>query len=191
MIINFWSDLSDQYSMTLWSYSYLCSFVLRKLGDEWAVEPDVLGDLEAFTCVMYSQAWQKNQSTLYAVDCWRDWWGGWDAHHEKQVDLSRLPPCKAKLVPHRSRVTYRLALYKRAATPISGAPSPMTLTKDGRPKRTPWNQCGLVTLSSPLSSPLCSPFPHWLGGENSWEDEEPEIDFEEELLDDYIWLAYP
>ncbi|CAL8404395.1 unnamed protein product [Boreogadus saida] len=54
-----------------------------------------------------------------------------------KVDLSRLPPCRDNLVPHINRVNHRLAIYKRAATPIFWCPSPIILAKAGkRLKRT-------------------------------------------------------
>ena len=41
-----------------------------------------------------------------------------------KVDLSRHPPCRDNLVPHIQRVNHRLAIYKRAATPIFWCPKP-------------------------------------------------------------------
>jgi hypothetical protein len=43
---------------------------------------------------------------------------------KSKVDLSRLPPCRDNLVPHIERVNYRVALFKRANTPIFWHPKP-------------------------------------------------------------------
>ena len=43
---------------------------------------------------------------------------------KSKVELSRLPPCKDAHVLRVKRVNYRVALYKRAATPIIEKPKP-------------------------------------------------------------------
>lgn len=71
-----------------------------------------------------------------------------------KVDLSRLPPCRDNLIPHIHRVNHRLAIYKRAATPIYWCPKPYEPNQGWeKNEEGTWNQCGPVAQSSPL---------HWL-----------------------------
>ena len=43
---------------------------------------------------------------------------------DSKVDLTRLPPCKALLLPHVQRVNYRLYCYKKANISIFEWPEP-------------------------------------------------------------------
>ncbi|XP_068234747.1 uncharacterized protein [Palaemon carinicauda] len=39
----------------------------RKLGDEWSVEPEMIDDIEAFTCLMYGYSRQKSIDTVRGI----------------------------------------------------------------------------------------------------------------------------
>ena len=41
---------------------------------------------------------------------------------KSKIDLSHLPPCRDKLIPHIRRVNHRLTTYKRADIPIFWCP---------------------------------------------------------------------
>ena len=88
-------------------------------------------DIEAFTCVMYGQACEKSVNNVRSIMLKKMIGEDEMLTTRSKVDLSR---------PHQ----------------YSGVPSPMILAKAWkRLKRVPWNQYGLVALSSPLHSLTC------------------------------------
>lgn len=96
----------------------------RELGDEWKIKPEVVDDIEAFTCLMYGYGREKSVNAVRTIMLNKM------VGHEEQlttkskVDLSRLPPCKDNLTPHIYRVNHRLAIYKRAHQRIILSPKP-------------------------------------------------------------------
>ena len=83
-----------------------------------------MNDIEAFTCHMYGYSRDKS---INDVRCkmLRKMVGEDDKLNAKsKVDLTRLPPCRANLMPHVQRVNHRLAHYKRATNPIFDSPCP-------------------------------------------------------------------
>ena len=97
--------------------------VLRQLGDDWNVTPQMLKELEQFTCLMYGQS---RQSSVDVVCVAQDGGEGGDEKLtvKSRVDLTRLPPCRSALKPHIQRVNHRTALYKRAHEPSVEKPKP-------------------------------------------------------------------
>ena len=49
---------------------------------------------------------------------------------KSKVDFSRLPSCKAALMPHADRVNHRVGIYKRAKDAIQEKKNPVHLLKD-------------------------------------------------------------
>ena len=110
--------------MNLWYYLITCLLVSRKLGDQWSVHPEVLEDIEGFTCIMYGKAREKSVNKVRSITLRQMIGEDETLTTRSKVDLSRHPPCRDKLVPHIQRVNHRLAIYKRAATPIFWCPKP-------------------------------------------------------------------
>ena len=99
-------------------------FYLRKLGDEWSVKPEVVDDIEAFTCLMYGQAREKSINAVRSIMLKQMVGEDEKLTTKSKVDLSRLPPCRDNLIPHIDHVNHRLASYKRADTAIFWCPKP-------------------------------------------------------------------
>ena len=98
---------------------------LRQLGDDWNVTPQMLKELEQFTCLMYGQSRQSSVDVVRAILLRKMVGrGGGDEKLtvNSKVDLTRLPPCRSALKPHIQRVNHRTALYKRAHGPIVEKP---------------------------------------------------------------------
>lgn len=160
------------------------SFFSRKLGDEWSVEPKVMDDIEAFTCMMYGQA---RESVNAACGIMLKKMLGEDEQltTKSKVDLSRLPPCRDNLIPH--IVNHRLAIYKRADKPVFWGPKPYDpgqgweKTEEGILE--PVWSCGpvlppsLIDLNEKTTEEVEE-------GEEEEEEQEQEIDYEELLNDD-------
>ena len=87
-------------------------------------EPDVLADIEAFTCLMFGYAREKSVNSVRRIMLRK--MVGEDAKltTKSKIDLSRPPPCSDNLKPHIYHVNYRLATYKRADQPIFVRPKP-------------------------------------------------------------------
>ncbi|XP_072029165.1 uncharacterized protein [Amphiura filiformis] len=96
----------------------------RKLGDEWSVEPEVLDDIEAFTCLMYGRAREKSVNAVRSIMLKNMMGDDERLTCKSKVDLSRLPPCRDNLIPHINRVNHHLALYKRAEETTFYSPKP-------------------------------------------------------------------
>ena len=96
----------------------------RQFGDDWNVKPQVLKQLEQFTCLMYAQS-RESSVDVGRAKLLRKMVGEDDKLTSKfTVDLARLPPCHSALKPHIQRVNHRVALYKRANEAILERPKP-------------------------------------------------------------------
>ena len=99
-------------------------FAFGQLGDNWIVDPEVLEQLEKFTCVMHGQSRESSVDAV-RVKLLRKMVGDDEKLTIKsKVDLSRLPPGHATLKPHIHCVNHRVALYKRANQAIFEKPKP-------------------------------------------------------------------
>ena len=96
----------------------------RQLGDNWTVKPEVMVDVEAFTCLMYGQAQETSVDVVQGKMLKKMVGEDERLTTKSKVDLARLPPCKNNLIPHVGRVNYRLAIYKRANQPCFWRPKP-------------------------------------------------------------------
>ena len=98
----------------------------RQLGDDWNVTPQMLKELEQFTCLMcmYGQSRQSSVDVVRAILLHKMVWEDEKLAVKSRVDLTRLPPCRSALKPHIQRVNHRTALYKRAHEPSVEKPKP-------------------------------------------------------------------
>ncbi|XP_034071932.1 uncharacterized protein LOC117545981 [Gymnodraco acuticeps] len=93
-----------------------------QLGDNWNVKPEVLKQLEQFTCPLYGESRESSVDVVRAK-LLRKMVGQDDKLTAKsKVDLARLPPCYDALKPHVQRVNHRVALYMRADESILEKP---------------------------------------------------------------------
>lgn len=96
----------------------------RQLGDVWNVTPQLLKELEQFTCLMYGQSRQSSVDVVRAILLRKMVGEDETLTVKSKVDLTRLPPCLSALKPHIQRVNHRTALYKRAHQSIVEKPKP-------------------------------------------------------------------
>ena len=96
----------------------------RKLGDEWSVKPEVIDDIEAFTCLMYGYSQQTSIDAVRGIMLRKMVGENEKLTTKSKVDLSRLPPCRNNLIPHIGRVNHSIAIYKRTHIPIFWCPKP-------------------------------------------------------------------
>ena len=108
----------------------MVSFFFRKLGDDWNVQPELIDNIEAFTCLTYGQAHEKSVDAVRYVMLKK--MVGDDIHltTKSKVDLATLSPCRDSLIPHIERVNHRLANCKHAATPVFWRPKPYNPGQD-------------------------------------------------------------
>ena len=95
-----------------------------QLGDYWNVKPEVLRQLEQFTCLMYGQSRESSVDVVRAKLLRKMVGEDKKLTSKSKVDLARLPPCHSALKPHVQRVNHRVALYKRADEAILEKPKP-------------------------------------------------------------------
>ncbi|KAK1892233.1 Protein adenylyltransferase FICD [Dissostichus eleginoides] len=69
-----------------------------QLGDNWNVKPEVLKQLEQFTCLIYGESRESSVDAVRAK-LLRKMVGS-------KVDLARLPPCYDALKPHVQRLNH-------------------------------------------------------------------------------------
>ena len=98
--------------------------VFSQLGDYWNVKPEVLRQLEQFTCLMYGQSRESSVDVVRAKLLRKMVGEDKKLTSKSKVDLARLPPCHSALKPHVQRVNHRVALYKRADEAILEKPKP-------------------------------------------------------------------
>ena len=137
------------------AYYSVCLFHHRKLEHEWQVEPQIIDELEAFTCLIYGYPREMSVNTVRSLMLKK--MVGEDARltSKSKVDLSRLPRCRDNLVPHIQRVNHRLAYYKRSDR--AGSQGLVTLGKDGRRRmKGYWNPFGSSIPSYHLLSSISS-----------------------------------
>ena len=144
----------------------------RRLGDEWSVKPEVIDDIERFTCLMYGQARETSMNAVRSIML-----------KQMVVDLSRLPPCRDSLVPHIYRVKHRLAYYKRADKATFFSPKPYDPEQGW--KKTEEGILEPVWSCGPILPPSLIDWVEKTVEEvEEEEEEEEEIDYDEVLNDD-------
>lgn len=156
----------------------------RKLGDEWSVKPEVVDDIEAFTCLMYGYIREKSVNAVRSIMLKKMVGVDEQLTTKSKVELSRLPPCRDNLIPHIDRVNHRLAIYKRADKPMFRCPKPYDRgqgwEKNEKGILEPLWSCGPI-LPPSLIDLLQKTVEEM--EEDDDEEQEQEIDYDE-LLDD-------
>ena len=102
----------------------MSSAKFRDLGNEWTVKPELINELEEFTCLMYGYPKIKSVNVLRSFMLRKMVGDNNIFSKTSRIDLSRLPPCRDNLLPHIQRVNYRIAQYKRSQDPIYESPKP-------------------------------------------------------------------
>ena len=98
--------------------------IQETIGDDWNVSPQLLKELEQFTCLIYGQSREFSVDVVrHKLQCKMV---GEDKKltSKSNVDLACLPPCSSALRPHIQQVNHRVCLYKRADDPIVQKPQP-------------------------------------------------------------------
>ncbi|KAK5931215.1 hypothetical protein CgunFtcFv8_027381 [Champsocephalus gunnari] len=85
-----------------------------QLGDNWNVKPEVMKQLEQFTCLIYGESRESSVDVVRAKLLHKMVGQDDKLTAKSKVDLARLPPCYDALKPHVQRVNHRVALYKRS-----------------------------------------------------------------------------
>ena len=88
------------------------------------MKPEVMEDIEGFTCLMYGYARQSSVDAVRGLMLDKMIGDDETLNSRSKVDFSRLPPCRSNLIPHVQRVNHRVALYKRADQPNFFTPKP-------------------------------------------------------------------
>lgn len=96
----------------------------QQLGEDWDVTPQVLKQIEHFTCLMYGQTHESSVDVVRGKLLHKMVGEDEKLTTKSKVDLARLPPCHSALKPHIQRVNHRVALYKRADEAIIEKPKP-------------------------------------------------------------------
>ena len=138
----------------------------------------MLEDIEGFTCIMYGHVREKSVNSVRSIMLRKMIGEDETLTTRSKVDLSRLPPCRDNLIPHIHRVNHRLAIYKRAATPIYWCPKPYEpnqgLEKNEEGTLEPVWSCGPILPTSLVD--LLEETVEEMDGE---ENEEQYIDYED------------
>uniref|UniRef100_UPI00358FCD05 uncharacterized protein n=1 Tax=Myxine glutinosa TaxID=7769 RepID=UPI00358FCD05 len=71
-----------------------------QLGDNWTLKPEVLRQLEQFTCLMYGQSRESSVDVVRAKLLRKMVGEDKKLTSKSKVDLARLPPCHSALKPH-------------------------------------------------------------------------------------------
>ena len=87
-----------------------------KLGEEWNLSPELMNELEAFTCLLYAAkgASVKIKDLRYNLFCAK----------KGEIESHKLPPCKDCLEKHAQRVNYQAGIWKRCLERDPQVPSP-------------------------------------------------------------------
>ena len=76
-----------------------------KLGEQWNLSPELMKELEAFTCLLYSVkgASVKVNDLRYNLFCAK----------KGEIESHQLPPCRDCLEKHAPQVNYQAGIWKR------------------------------------------------------------------------------
>ncbi len=96
--------------------------MFSELGNNWDVKPEVLKQLEHFTCLLYGQGPEYLVDIICAPLLRKMVEEDKKFTSKSKFDLSRLPPCQSALKPHIQRVNHCVALYKQANEAIVEKP---------------------------------------------------------------------
>ena len=79
--------------------------VFSRLGEEWELQPELMNELEAFTCLLYAPKGSsvKFNEVRYNLFCAK----------KGEIESHQLPPCRDCLGKHAQRANYQAGIWKR------------------------------------------------------------------------------
>ena len=98
--------------------------VFRHLSDNWNIKPQVLKQLELFTCLMYGQSRESLVDIVHAKLLCKMVVEEEKLTSKSKVNQACLPPCHCALKLHVQHVNHHVTLYKQADEPILKKPKP-------------------------------------------------------------------
>ena len=84
-----------------------------ELGDSWDLNPELLTQVEKFTCFMYGLGREWSSGHCSCQNALKNGGGGQDTSTSKVDLVFRLPPCHSAIKPHIQHTNHRVALYKQ------------------------------------------------------------------------------
>ena len=93
---------------------------LSRLGDSWNVPSDLVDELDAFTCALYGRPGIKHVDELCYLQL--NDYGCEELNKPRNMDMSKVPPCRKSLEQHIRRVNYQVAIWKRSHVPKPDVP---------------------------------------------------------------------
>ena len=88
-----------------------------QLGEQWELSPEVMDQLEAFTCQIYAPKapTSKVNNLRYHLFCAR----------KGEIESHQLPPCRDCLVKHALRANYQAGIWRRCLEQDAQIPNPV------------------------------------------------------------------
>ena len=97
----------------------------KQLGNNWDISDDLINRLEEFVCLIYGFPRTKNVNEVRSAMLKKMVGNKTEELQKcKNIDLSKLPPCKRSHAPHCRRVNYRAAQFKNAHLNFPVTPHP-------------------------------------------------------------------
>lgn len=95
---------------------------LARLGDSWDVPPDLIDELEAFTCAFYGRPSIKCVDELRYLKL-NELGSDEKLSTPRNIDMSKVPPCHKSLEQHIRRVNYQVSIWKNSHIPKPNIPA--------------------------------------------------------------------
>lgn len=86
---------------------------LARLGDSWDVPSDLIDELDAFTCALYGRPGIKRVDELRYLKL-NEFSSEEQLNTPRNMDMSKVPPCRKSLEQHIRRVNYQVAIWKNS-----------------------------------------------------------------------------
>ena len=84
--------------------------MFSRLGEEWELQPELMNELEVFTCLLYAPKGSsvKFNELRYNLFCAK----------KGEIESHQLPPCRDCLGKHAQRANYQAGIWKRCLSSI-------------------------------------------------------------------------
>ena len=86
---------------------------LARLGDSWDVPPDLMEKLDTFTCALYGRPGIKRVDELRYLKL-NEFGSEGQLDAQRNMEMSKVPPCRKSLEQHVRRVNYQVAIWKKS-----------------------------------------------------------------------------
>ena len=86
---------------------------LARLGDSWDVPSDLIDELDALTCALYGRPGIKRVDELRYLKL-HEFGSEEQLRMSRNIDMSKVPPCRKSLEQHIRRVNYQVAIWKNS-----------------------------------------------------------------------------